>query len=370
MKGDTIMINVYIRPAALSDVCGRVDYISSSERQENLVATYSEVDIQFWKELSEHCRKQAEEAGHKKACEGREWHGALPNELAEKYKGREEELARKISKIFKELTGTENIVGIHWNKKMTNFHFHAVCSENKEINKITYGAVLTRNTYYNAAGKRSTKKECLDPEGNLLSGCKFYPKGSCIESVQRFGSKEYLRDYKLNKAIKKAFAEAFNQELHEKRYKVYENDGIHLKTQKVGNYIPEEIKKEIEAKNEAVRAFNSALDEMLQATEEYHPEALQKTLESAKSIRQDIKKYKMSEHWIKSINFYLQRLKKHLNKIKEKAEKAIQERSEAPQKAFSSLDDRLRHINAERVEKAKIEPTHLTSFGDEFDTQR
>lgn len=310
------MINVYARPTALSDVNGRIDYISSEKKQEHLVATYTCVDAAFWLDLSAHCQKQAKEAGHKKACEGREWHGALPNEYAEMYQGREEELAKELSELLKSITGTENIVALHWNQSMTNFHFHCVCSENKEVNEIVYGAELTRNTYYNAKGKRASKKECTDEAGNLLPGCKLYKKGDRIETIKRFGAKEDLRHYTVNEAIKEALAKKFNEDLNENRFQKFVNDGIHVAMQKVGKYTPEPIKSEIEAKNEVTRAYNRVADELLQTAALVDEKQVEMTVDELKKVRKSIKEHKGTNRWLKALKHYLEYLKTQLNGLR------------------------------------------------------
>ena len=328
------MPNVYARPTALSNVSGRIDYVSNPDRQEHLVCTYNSAhDLQFWSELAAHCRQSAAEAGHDKACEAREWHAALPNQFAEIYKDNEEQLAMELSLIFKSITGTENFVGIHWNEDMTNFHFHCICSENKEINEVTYGAELTRNTYYNELGKRSTKKECVDQDGNLKPGCTFYKKGERIQKVKRFGSKENLRHHTVNEKIKKALADKYNKTLDTDLYRVYTDDGLHLKTQKVGKDKPAELKAEIEQKNQLVIEYNNKVDELLLLTDGTKQQ--EKEIETLKKRRNDIKKHRMTPSWLKAIRF-------HTEKIMERIEKltaALEEFKKAREEKAAALKD-------------------------------
>lgn len=338
------MPNIYVRPTALSNVCGRVDYVSNHKRQENLIATYSNVDQEFWKELAVHCQKMAKEAGAKKACEGREWHAALPNIYAQMYSGREEELAKDISDLFKQITETENFVAIHWNKTMTNFHVHVIVSENKEVDDVVFGAVLTRDTYYDANDKRSTKKACTDEKGNLLPGCSLHPKGFRRTYAKRFGTKENLRDPEINKKIKEALAEKFNRDLQTDRFRVFKEDGVHLKTQKVGKGLPEDLKEKIEKKNEVVHEWNNTVDELLCAADEVGKEAYEKSLNSILNAKKDVGKYRMTEHWIKAALF-------HIGKLKEKIGFLVQKISNKNQKNRpTSLQERLEAIKNERKE--------------------
>lgn len=46
----------FIQMSKLTDVRGRVDYISNPERQEHLYAVYSTVEPEFWQYLSEQSR--------------------------------------------------------------------------------------------------------------------------------------------------------------------------------------------------------------------------------------------------------------------------------------------------------------------------
>lgn len=58
---------VMIKTTPLTDVVGRVDYISSPDRQEHLVyADENCADTEFWKRLSEHCQAMAPGKKHVK----------------------------------------------------------------------------------------------------------------------------------------------------------------------------------------------------------------------------------------------------------------------------------------------------------------
>lgn len=210
--------NIMVQATPLKDVVGRVDYISSHDRQENLVATYSSnSDEMFWRELQIHCNRQAKEARHKHGCGGREFMAALANELSAMDPN---ELAKTISSSMKELTGTDNTVALHWNKAHTNFHCHIIVAENKEINEVSYGAVLTRNTYYDANGHRSSKKDCIDPNTKeLLPGCQFVKKGDRKATVKRFGAKnEDISSKSFLMAVKHNLAKLQNNLLEEDRF--------------------------------------------------------------------------------------------------------------------------------------------------------
>lgn len=290
--------NVYVKATALSNVNGRIDYITNEKRQEHLVAFYHSTDDEtYWTDLSAHCQEQSKHSKSKKACEGREFVAKLDNQYAELYKNNLNELAKRISHELKNLTGTENVVALHWNKSKTNFHYHAVVSENKEINEVSYGAELKRNTYYDQNGKRSTKSKCVDENGELLPGCKFYKKGECIETVKRFGSKENIRDYELLNKIKERLATMHNQDLSTDEFKVFKDDGVHLKQQHVGKDNSKPIQSEIKQKNQVIKEWNRTVDKAIESGVK---------IDSIKKYRNEFKtivQTKDFKTWIKQISF-------------------------------------------------------------------
>lgn len=70
----------------LTDVKGRVDYISNPKRQEHLYAVYTTVKSEFWQYLSEQAQHDFWKSNQKtgKCIEGRELIIALPESLREK----------------------------------------------------------------------------------------------------------------------------------------------------------------------------------------------------------------------------------------------------------------------------------------------
>lgn len=333
------MINITIKATALSGVRGRIDYISNPDRQEHLVATYSSTtDSSFWKELSKHCQTQAKHSTSKKACEAREFMVVLPNELSNR---NPEELASQISAFMKDKTGTENIVALHWNKSKTNFHTHIICAENKEINQVKEGAELTRDTYFDAAGKRSTKKKCVNQDtGELLPGCKLILKGTKKTEFVRFGAKEqdmasglWLAD------LKYKAADWINQQLGEDRLQVYKNDGMHLKQQHVGNRLQDESKKAaIRAKNDLVKEWNRTVDMILVRN------SSTQIVEGLKHARNDIKQHRLTPSWLMAIQFHLQRWQELLQQW-------LQKEAETIKTASESLSDRLQRVNSQKQNK-------------------
>lgn len=74
----------FIQIQKLSDVAGRIDYISSHERQENLYATYQTATTVFWKSLDKESQQEFHKSGSKGKCiEARELIIALPEQYLE-----------------------------------------------------------------------------------------------------------------------------------------------------------------------------------------------------------------------------------------------------------------------------------------------
>lgn len=315
-----------VQATPLNDVAGRVDYISNSDRQEHLVATYSSnSDPTFWRELQIHCDRQAKEAGHDHGCGGREFMTALANELSDMDPN---ELAKAISDSIKELTGTDNTVALHWNGKHTNFHCHVIVAENKEINEITYGAILTKNTYYDANGKRSNKKDCIDPETKeLLPGCKLLKKGERKATVKRFGAKnEDLSSKSFLMAVKHNLAKLQNGLLKEDRF-TRKKAGLYLAEQHIGKNKTVEQVEAIKEKNELVREWNNTIDQIIETNDK-------ELIENTEIARDNIKE----AHKI-SLREWLEELKWNLKELKDMVKEWLEEHLKSTPTGHESLDE-------------------------------
>lgn len=299
--------NIMVKATSLGNVRGRIDYISNPERQENLMAVHSSADRKFWIDLSKHCQERANlhmPDPDKKAVEGREFMVALANELSEIDP---DELAKKASDKLKELTGTENVVAVHWNKAKNNFHIHFITSENEE-NQIKEGAVLRQNTYFDAEGKRSTKKNCIDSEGNLKPGCTFVKKGERKVTEQRFGPKiEKIKSKAFLLEFKKEMAVWQNELLKEERFRMFDRS-LYIAQQHVGKNTTSEQAEAIKAKNALIRSFNEHVDKHLDLVAKKAPTHESEALESLKSVRDDVKEHALTSEWINRIQIYLNKI--------------------------------------------------------------
>ena len=74
--------NVFIQESKLRNVSGRITYISSTAKQENLYAVYETTERLFWNKLAKQNRKDFVKSGSSGECiEARELIIALPEEL-------------------------------------------------------------------------------------------------------------------------------------------------------------------------------------------------------------------------------------------------------------------------------------------------
>ena len=110
----------FIRQSKLSDVAGRIDYISNPKRQEHLYATYQTEGAtqEFWKNLARENQLDFKASGTAGKCiEGREFIIALPESFVE-YKT--DDVVRLFTDSFHKRYDVECSAALHHNKKMTN----------------------------------------------------------------------------------------------------------------------------------------------------------------------------------------------------------------------------------------------------------
>ena len=174
-----IVRNSFMQISKLPNVKGRISYISSKARQENLYAVYETTDRKFWKELAKCNQEEFRESGTKGNCiEARELIIALPESFVD-YEP--DKLLKLFTEHFKQNYGVECISALHHNKRKTNYHIHLIFSERKLLDE-PVKKIATRNMFYDENGKHvRTKKEILDEAGLLRKGCKIIHKGEVYE---------------------------------------------------------------------------------------------------------------------------------------------------------------------------------------------
>ena len=251
--------NTFIQMSKLTNVKGRINYISRPVRQENLYAVYETTERKFWKELAKCNQEEFEKSGTEGQCiEARELIIALPKGMV--YFDTKHLLSRLTSKM-KEVYKVECISALHHNKRKTNYHIHLIFSERKKLKK-PIEKIATRNMFYNEQGKHvRTKKEILDGDGNVRKRCKIIPKGEVYErsiftkKEEWFKSKDFLNEIKIlyiNEINTMALDEG-------DILKVFNRDSPYLATKKIGKNNPhaDEIKED----NKMRQEWNQTVDQ-------------------------------------------------------------------------------------------------------------
>ena len=254
----TIVRNSFIQMTKLSDVRGRINYICSPDKQENLYATYNTTFQNYWKLLAEYNQQEFQKNGTSGSCiEARELIIALPEEFTE-YQPKEKLVM--FVEYFKEKYGIECVGALHHNKKKTNYHIHHIFSERKLLEQ-PEEKIATRNRYYDEAGNFvRTKKEVTGTDGELREGCRVVKKGEAYErrifatKDTRFKSKSFLEE------VKVGFTDLINSQLKEGKNKltVYRKDSLYLPTKKIGKNNPR--KEALEAENELRKKWNERVE--------------------------------------------------------------------------------------------------------------
>jgi len=273
----------------LTNLKGRISYISSHARQENLYAVYETTERKFWRELAKCNQGEFVKSGAEGKCiEARELIIALPESFVDY---QPDMLLKLFTEHFKQNYGTECIAALHHNKRKTNYHIHLIFSE-RNLLKEPIEKVATRNMFYDENGKHvRTKKEILDEAGQLRKGCKIIPKGKVYErnlfttKDARFKSENFLEE------VKRSYTNLINIYVKDdkERLQVFEKNGVYLPTKKIGKSNPKA--EQMKADNEIRKKWNQTVDRALvsgvpetQITNVKHMEISVKARESVKQF--------------------------------------------------------------------------------------
>ena len=229
----SIVRNSFIQMSKLTNLKGRINYISSHARQENLYAVYETTDRKFWAELAKCNQEEFKRSGTEGICiEARELIIALPESFVD-YEP--DKLLKLFTEHFKQNYGVECIAALHHNKRKTNYHIHLIFSERKILDD-PVEKIATRNMFYDKNGKHvRTKKEILDEDGQLRSRCKIIPKGEVYErniftiKDSRFKSDSFLDE------VKRSYTDLINIYVRndKEKLKVFDKNGVYLPMKKV-----------------------------------------------------------------------------------------------------------------------------------------
>ena len=169
----------FIQMSKLPDLKGRISYIASPDRQENLFAVYDTADTEFWTCLARESRQEFGRFGTEGKCiEARELIIALPENFTQ-YDP--DEVLKEFTEKFKGQYGVECTSALHYNKTKTNYHIHLIFSERRLL-ETPDNKIATRAVYFDETGKRvRTKKEITGEDGTIRKGCTVIHKGEIYE---------------------------------------------------------------------------------------------------------------------------------------------------------------------------------------------
>ena len=243
----------------LHDVRGRITYISSHAKQENLYAVYETTDRSYWRELAKCNQEEFKKSGTEGKCiEARELIIALPESFPELYDP--DKLLRLFTDRFKEKYGAECTAALHHNKRKTNYHIHLIFSE-RELLPEPIEKAATRNMFYDENGKHvRTKKEILDEAGQLRKGCRIVQKGETYERILFSSKNKLFKQENFVDEAKHFYTDLINLLVRDEKEKlhVFDKDGLYLATKKIGKNNPKE--EQIRADNEKRMQWNREVD--------------------------------------------------------------------------------------------------------------
>ncbi|MCC2777441.1 MobA/MobL family protein [Blautia sp. DFI.4.84] len=248
----------FIQMTKLPNVKGRISYLTSKSRQENLYATYRTADNAFWSNLARESQQEFKRSGTKGKCiEARELVIALPETFTQ-YEP--QELLQQFTDQFRKRYGVECVSALHHNKRKTNYHIHLIFSERTLLPEADI-KIASRSVFYDETGKRvRTKKEITGEDGKIRQGCTVIKKGEVYESHlfsvkdDRYKSETFLE------GEKEFYTALINSYISdpEQHLKVFDKNSVYLPTKKIGKNNPKEA--EIKADNEARQEWNRTAD--------------------------------------------------------------------------------------------------------------
>ena len=248
----------FIQMSKLPNVKGRISYITSHARQENLYATYRTADSTFWSNLARESQQEFQRSGTEGKCiEARELIIALP-EIYTQYEP--QQVLTDFTEEFRRRYGVECVSALHHNKRKTNYHIHLIFSERKLLPEPDV-KIASRSVFFDETGKRvRTKKEITGEDGQIRKGCTVIKKGEVYESHlftakdTRFKGEPFLRE------IKEVYTELINRHISdpEQHLKVFDKNSVYLPAKKIGKNNPKED--EIKADNAARQEWNRTAD--------------------------------------------------------------------------------------------------------------
>ena len=249
----------FIQMSKLSNVKGRISYISDPKRQEYLYATFStREDMTFWDDLAKECQEEFRRYGTEGKCiEARELIIALPEEYTQFDPDR---VLREFTEQFKKRYDVECVSALHHNKTKKNYHIHLIFSERRLLPEPDI-KIATRSVFYDELGKRvRTKKEITGEDGQIREGCTVIKKGEAYERHLFTAKDEAFKSELFLDEAKQFYTALINRHIHdpERRLKVFDPNSVYLPTKKIGKNNPKAA--EIEADNATRQDWNRTAD--------------------------------------------------------------------------------------------------------------
>ena len=249
----------FIQMSKLSNVKGRISYISDPKRQEYLYSTFStREDMTFWNDLAKECQEEFKRFGTEGKCiEARELIIALPEEYTQFDPNR---VLREFTEQFKKRYGVECVSALHHNKTKKNYHIHLIFSERRLLPEPDI-RIATRSVFYDETGKRvRTKKEITGEDGKIRDGCTMIKKGEAYESHLFTVKDDAFKNELFLEEAKHFYTALINRHIHdpERRLKVFDPNSVYLPTKKIGKNNPKAA--EIKADNAARQDWNRTAD--------------------------------------------------------------------------------------------------------------
>lgn len=272
----------------LSNVRGRITYISSHAKQENLYVVYETTDRHYWTELARFNQQEFLKSGTEGKCiEAREFIIALPESFPNLYEP--DKLLQLFTDRFKEKYGVECVSALHHNKRKTNYHIHLIFSEREKLPE-PIEKTATRNMFYDEQGRHvRTKKEILDENGNIRKGCKIVKKGEVYERTLFTNKDNLFKQENFVDEVKHFYTDLINLLVKDDKEKlhVFDKNGLYLATKKMGKNNPkaEQIQKDNEYRmywnREVDRAIVSGVaeTEIQQIKKEYISDRIKESID-------------------------------------------------------------------------------------------
>lgn len=249
----------FIQMSKLSNIKGRIDYISDPKRQEYLYATFStREDMTFWDALAKECREEFKRFGTEGKCiEARELIIALPEEYTQLDP---RQVLQEFTEQFKKRYDVECVSALHHNKTKKNYHIHLIFSERRLLPEPDI-KIASRSVFYDETCKRvRTKKEITGEDGQILKGCTVIKKGEAYESHLFTVKDDAFKNILFLDEAKEFYTALINSHIHdpERRLKVFDPSSVYLPTKKIGKNNPKAA--EIAADNAARQDWNRTAD--------------------------------------------------------------------------------------------------------------